>query len=158
MDIRIDDLRGPEIRKLLEEHRRSMFLHSPPESVHALDLDGLRVPAITFYTAWEEGVLLGCGALKALPDRCGEIKSMRTASAHLRKGVAAAMLSHIIAEARRRGYAGLYLETGTAPAFAPARSMYAKAGFVDCPPFGAYALDPYSAFMHLQLTADCMPG
>lgn len=151
MNIRIDDLRGPEIRNLLEEHRRSMFLHSPPESVHALDLDGLRVPEITFYTAWEGSALLGCGALKALPQKCGEIKSMRTAGAHLRKGVAAKLLAHIVAEARSRGYTTLYLETGTAEAFAPARSMYARAGFVDCPPFADYVLDPFSTFMYLSL-------
>lgn len=151
MDIRIDDLRGPEIRELLEEHRRSMFLHSPPESVHALDLDGLRVPEITFYTAWEGDALLGCGALKALPQQAGEIKSMRTASAHLRKGVAAKVLLHIIAEARQRHYTTLFLETGTAPAFAPARSMYERHGFVYCAPFGDYQLDPFSTFMCLQL-------
>jgi len=152
MDIRIDDLRGPEIRALLEEHRRSMFLHSPPESVHALDLDGLRVPEITFYTAWESGSLLGCGALKALPQQCGEIKSMRTAAAHLRKGVAAQVLAQIIAEARLRQYATLFLETGTADAFAPARGMYERAGFAYCPPFGDYKFDRHSTFMCLQLT------
>lgn len=151
MDIRIDDLSGPEIRKLLEEHRRSMFLHSPPESVHALDLEGLRVPEITFFTAWKAGALCGCGALKALPDQCGEIKSMRTASAHLRKGVAANVLARIMAEARHRGYRTLYLETGTADAFAPARNLYSRVGFVNCPPFADYALDPFSTFMCLSL-------
>ena len=151
MEIRIDDLRGPEIRALLEEHRRSMFLHSPPESVHALDLDGLRVPEITFYTAWEGDALLGCGAIKALSQQSGEIKSMRTASAHLRKGVAARVLTHIIAEARSRQYQTLFLETGTAPAFTPARNMYERHGFAYCAPFGDYQLDPFSTFMCLQL-------
>jgi len=151
MEIRIDDLRGPEIRALLEDHRRSMFLHSPPESVHALDLDGLRVPEITFYTAWDGDELLGCGALKALPDRCGEVKSMRTAAAHVRKGVAKGVLARIVCEARSRHYTNLFLETGTAAAFAPARRMYVEAGFVECTPFGDYLPDPFSTFMQLVL-------
>ena len=152
MEIRIDDLRGPEIRALLEEHRRSMFLHSPPESVHALDLDGLRVPELTFFTAWEGAALLGCGALKELPGHCGEVKSMRTAAAHLRKGVARHVLARIVAQARSRNYQNLFLETGSAAAFDAARRMYAAAGFMECPPFGDYQLDPFSTFMCLRLT------
>src|SRR5437763_10325571 len=101
MEITIDDLTRPEVHELLREHVRSMHLHSPPESVHALDLDGLRRPEITFWTAWEGGELLGCGALKELDNTHGEIKSMRTAAAHLRKGVARNMVGHILDEARR---------------------------------------------------------
>jgi putative acetyltransferase len=147
MDIRIDDLRGSEIRALLVEHLESMKLHSPPGSIHALDLDGLRRPEVTFWTAWEGGELLGCGALKQLDAGHAEIKSMRTARAHLRKGVARAMLEHILAEAGRRGCARISLETGSAPAFEPARRLYASFGFEPCAPFPPYAEDPYSVFM-----------
>jgi putative acetyltransferase len=147
MLIRVDDLRGPEIRQLLQEHLHSMTLYSPPESIHALDLDELRRPEVTFWSAWHEGELQGCGALKELDPQHGEIKSMRTARAHLRKGVARVMLDHIIGEARRRGYARLSLETGTNPAFMPARELYASAGFVYCEPFAQYVADPYSVFM-----------
>jgi putative acetyltransferase len=151
MQIVIDDLRGPEIQDLLAEHLRSMALHSPPESVHALDLEALRHPSITFWTAWEGRALLGCGALKALNDTHGEIKSMRTASARLRSGVARAMLMHILDTARARGYERLSLETGSAPAFEPARRLYASLGFEFGPPFGDYLLDPYSVFMSRAL-------
>lgn len=151
MEIKVDTLQGPEIQALLQDHRRSMFAHSPPESVHALDLEGLRRPEITFWSAWAQGALLGCGALKALGDGTGEVKSMRTAAAHLRRGVAAALLQQVIAEARERGYARLYLETGTAPAFEPARRLYERTGFGYCSPFADYAEDPYSVFMCLAL-------
>jgi putative acetyltransferase len=151
MEIKIDDLRGPEIAALLEEHLRDMALHSPPESVHALDLDKLRQPDISFWTAWENGELLGCGALKALDSTHGEIKSMRTSSAHLRKGVAAAMLQHIVNEAQRRGYRRLSLETGSMAAFAPAHQLYARFGFRNCAPFASYIEDPYSLFMTREL-------
>src|SRR6185295_10968485 len=104
MEIRVDDLSGPEIARLLQEHLQGMRQNSPAESMHALDLGGLRTPEITFWTVWEGRELLGCGALKALDGRHGEIKSMRTASAHLRKGVAAALLQHILEEAGRRSY------------------------------------------------------
>ena len=127
MEIRLDDLSGPEIRALLEEHLRSMHELSPPESVHALDLDGLRRPEITFWTAWSGGELLGCSALKELDPRHGEIKSMRTSSAHRRKGVARSLLAHIIAEAKRRSYSRLSLETGSMKAFEPAQRLYARA-------------------------------
>jgi putative acetyltransferase len=145
--IRVDDLRGPDIQALLEEHLAHMRSISPPESVHALDLDALRQPWITFWTAWSGAHLLGCGALKEIDAGHGEIKSMRTAAAHRRGGVARAMLGHIIAEARRRGYARLSLETGSEPPFAPARRLYASFGFADCPPFEGYAEDPNSVFM-----------
>jgi putative acetyltransferase len=104
MNIQLDDLTGPEIHQLLQQHLQGMALHSPPESIHALDLDALRQPGITFWTVWDRGELLGCGALKELDDRHAEIKSMRTVSAHLRKGVAKAMLTHIVEEAKQRGY------------------------------------------------------
>jgi putative acetyltransferase len=147
MLIRVDDLRGPQIQQLLQEHLRSMTFYSPPESIHALDFDELRRPEVTFWSAWDAGALLGCGALMELEPRHGEIKSMRTACAHLRKGVARAMLTHIVDEARRRGYAQLSLETGTNPAFAPARELYASFGFARCEPFAQYLPDPYSVFM-----------
>ena len=147
MDIRVDDLRGPEIAKLLQEHLDHMKLLSPPESVHALDLGKLRQPDITFWCAWQDRELVGCGALKELAPTHGEIKSMRTATAHLRKGVAARMLEHIIEEAHRRKYQRLSLETGTVHAFAPAHSLYTRLGFQPCGPFGSYVEDPHSVFM-----------
>ena len=147
MEIRIDLLDGAEIRELLAEHLRSMHELSPPESVHALDLAALRKPDITFWTAWAQGELLGCGALKELTPVHGEIKSMRTVSAHRRQGVGRAMLAHIIAEARRRSYARLSLETGSQPGFEPARRLYESFGFDYCPPFDGYAEDPYSVFL-----------
>ena len=151
MDIRVDDLRGPEISQLLQEHLRDMARHSPPESVHALDLEGLRKPDITFWTVWEDSELLGCGALKELDAHHGEIKSMRTASRHLRKGVAAKLVGHILEEAKRRSYRRLSLETGSMQAFAPARRLYARFGFQECGPFADYVEDPYSAFMTKEL-------
>jgi putative acetyltransferase len=145
--IQIDDLRGAQTIALLEAHRQAMFEHSPPECVFALDLDGLRQPAITLWTAWDGEELLGCGALNELGAQQAEIKSMRTAAAHLRKGVAARMLEHLITVARGRGCTRLYLETGTAAGFAPARALYARHGFVTCGPFADYVEDPYSVFM-----------
>lgn len=147
MLIRVDDLAGPEIRALLEEHLADMRAISPPESVHALDLDGLRRPEITFWTAWSGNALLGCGALKELSPDHGEVKSMRTARAHRRGGVARAMLAHIVAEARRRGYERLSLETGSMAEFAPARALYERFGFGYCGPFAGYVDDPNSVFM-----------
>jgi len=151
MNIKIDDLSGPEIVELLQEHLQSMKLHSPPESIHALDLDALRKPEITFLTAWENAELLGCGALKELDSQHGELKSMRTSSKHLRKGVARYVLGHIIEEARRRGYRRLSLETGSMAAFEPARKLYANFGFTYCGPFSDYVEDPYSVFMTREL-------
>jgi putative acetyltransferase len=151
MNIQLDDLTGPEIHQLLQQHLQGMALHSPPESIHALDLDALRQPGITFWTAWENDELLGCGALKELDDRHAEIKSMRTATAHLRKGVANAMLTHVVEEAKQRGYRRLSLETGSAAAFEPARRLYAAFGFTFCEPVEGYALDPFSVFMTREL-------
>lgn len=147
MEIRRDDLAGAEIRALLAEHLRNMHELSPPESVHALDVSGLLRPEITFWTVWSNGELLGCGALKELASAHGEVKSMRTASAHRRKGVGRAMLEHIIAEARRRSYTRLSLETGSLPAFEPARRLYESYGFTYCPPFSDYTDDPNSVFL-----------
>lgn len=154
MDIRLDDLSGPEIRALLEAHLEGMRRISPPESVHALDLDALRGPDITFWTAWSGGALVGCGALREIGPGHGEIKSMRTAEAHLRRGVAAAVLDHIIAEARERGYTRLSLETGSMAAFAPAHRLYERFGFTYCPPFGEYREDPNSVFMTMDIRGE----
>ncbi|SDQ57628.1 putative acetyltransferase [Pseudoxanthomonas sp. CF385] len=147
MDLRLDDLRHPAVIALLKEHLDWMHRISPPESVHALDLDALRRPDITFWTLWDGEALAGCGALRELAQGQGEVKSMRTAQTHLRRGVAARMLGHILAEARRRGYARLSLETGSMDYFAPARALYARAGFRVCGPFGDYVDDPNSVFM-----------
>jgi putative acetyltransferase len=154
MNIRLDDLRGPEIRALLEEHLRNMHEISPPESVHALDLEALRRPDITFWTAWSGADLLGCGALKELDRTHAEIKSMRTASAHRRRGVARAILQRILTEARARSYLRLSLETGSRPEFLPARRLYESHGFAYCGPFSTYEEDPYSVFMTLQLAVE----
>ena len=143
----VDDLSGPEIRALLEEHLRDMSQLSPPESVHALDIDALRQADVTFWTVWSDGELLGCGALKQLGAQFGEIKSMRTAIAWRGCGVAGRVLGHIVQVARERGYATLGLETGSAPAFQPARSLYERFGFSYCGPFEGYAEDPNSVFM-----------
>ena len=151
MNIRLDDLRGPEIRALLEEHLRNMHEISPPESVHALDLEALRQPVISFWTAWSGPELLGCGALKELDAKHGEIKSMRTASAHRNKGVARGILARILQEAQSRSYARLSLETGSEPQFLPARRLYESLGFTYCAPFGEYKLDPHSVFMTRQI-------
>jgi putative acetyltransferase len=151
MVIRVDDLSSPEISQLLQEHLRTVALHSPPESVHALDLEGLRKPDITFWSVWQDSELLGCGALKELDAHHGEIKSMRTASVHLRKGVAARLMCHILEEAKQRSYRRLSLETGSMEAFAPARSLYARFGFQQCGPFADYVEDPYSVFMTREL-------
>lgn len=147
MHIRIDDLQGPEIRALLEEHLQDMRRISPPESVHALDLDGLRRPEITFWTAWQNDELVGCGALKMLDGQHGEIKSMRVSNARRRTGAGRAMLHHILDESQRRGLERLSLETGSQPEFAPARELYASLGFSECGPFAGYGPDPNSVFM-----------
>ncbi len=151
MHIELDDLSRPEIAELLKEHMAHMFLVTPRESVHALPIEGLCSPDITFWSVRENGELLGCGALKELDPQHGEIKSMRTASAHLRKGVARAIVHHIIAEAKQRGYRRLSLETGSMAAFEPARQLYAACGFNFCEPFGDYVDDPNSVFMTMEL-------
>ncbi|MBP1235461.1 putative acetyltransferase [Arthrobacter sp. PvP102] len=145
-----------DVHRLLSEHLADMFATSPAESVHALDHSALSGPSITFWTAREEGELLGCGALKLLDSRTGsakhgEIKSMRTAASARGRGVATMMLRHIVDEARSRDYRRIYLETGTEEYFAPARRLYVRTGFTECPPFAGYALDPNSVFMELRL-------
>lgn len=151
MEIEIDDLSRPEIHALLEEHLRSMHSLGPPESVHALDLRKLRAPGITFWSAWDDGGLLGCGALSEIDAKHGEIKSMRTPQARRRTGAGRAILMHIIEVARARGYERLSLETGTVAAFVPAHRLYESVGFVPTGPFGSYLEDPNSAFMTLRL-------
>ncbi len=151
LDIREDDLRGREIAELLQAHLALMATLSPPESTHALDLDALRAPDVTFWTAWRDRDLLGAGALKELNSRHGEIKSMHTRAAARGQGVARRMLEHIMAEAVRRGYRQVSLETGSMVAFAPARALYRRYGFKPCPPFADYGDDPNSTFMTLTL-------
>ncbi len=151
MKIIEDDLTGAAVIALLGEHLEGMAKSSPPESIYALGLEGLRAPDVTFWTAWDGSALLGCGALKELDPEHGEIKSMRTAKAHLRKGVASAILKHIIAEARARSYRRLSLETGTGEAFDPAHALYQRFGFVYCGPFGEYRDSSFNAFMTLSL-------
>ena len=147
MNIRQDDPRKAPIAALLGEHLEDMARHSPPESIHALDIGALTRPHITFYAAWDGDDLLGCGALSELDATHGEIKSMRTSIQHRRRGIAARMLEHLIAIATGRGYARLSLETGSMSAFAPARALYERYEFEYCGPFGDYVLDPNSVFM-----------
>lgn len=151
MEIKIDDLSGNEVAVLISEHLQGMTEHSPPESIHALDLSQLKTPDITFWSAWEGETLLGCGALKELDPQHAEIKSMRTSSAHLRKGVAKRILQHIIEEAKKRGYKRVSLETGSMEAFEPAKRLYKNFGFDYCEPFSDYVEDPNSVFMKLEL-------
>lgn len=151
MNIQVDDLTHPDLIHLLQVHLQDAAKHSPAESIHALDLEGLRNPNITFWSARQGSELLGCCALKELDPQHGEIKSMRTAALHLRKGVAASLMDHLINEARSRGYKRLSLETGSMEAFAPARALYASFGFTACPAFASYVDDPYSVFMAKQV-------
>lgn len=150
--IETDDPARPDVHQLLSEHLADMFATSPAESVHALDHSALSHESITFWTAREDGVLLGCGALKVLSSGHAEIKSMRTTASARGRGVATLMLEHIVAEAARRGYERVSLETGTEDYFAPARRLYARHGFTECPPFGDYTLDPNSVFMELTVS------
>jgi putative acetyltransferase len=149
--IEIDDLSKPAIHALLNEHLQNMHELSPPESVHALDLGKLRSPGITFWSAWEGPVLVGCGALKELDRTHGEVKSMRTPAALRRRGAGRAILAHIIEVARSRSYERLSLETGSMEAFKPAQMLYESFGFAYCGPFGEYKEDPNSVFMTMRL-------
>ena len=151
MQIEIDDLSRPAIHALLKEHLQSMRALSPPESVHALDLDKLRQPGISFWSAWEGTTLLGCGALKELDPKHGEVKSMRTPEALRRRGTGRAILAHLVEVARARGYQRLSLETGAMAAFLPAQRLYQSFGFDYCGPFADYVEDPNSVFMTLRL-------
>jgi len=143
----VDDLTGPQIASFLDEHVREMLSITPPESKHALDLDMLRGPGITFWSVMDDGTVVGCGALKRLDARHAEVKSMRTLAARQRSGIASMMLEHIITEARRMGFTRLSLETGSAEFFAPARRLYQKFGFEYCEPFADYRPDPLSVFL-----------
>jgi putative acetyltransferase len=146
-----DDLSGAAIRALLEQHFSHMLANSPKDSCHFLDFDGLKGPDVTFWSAWIGDDLGGCGALREIAPDHGEVKSMRTASAMQRRGVAAAILNHMIAVARSRGYRRLSLETGSGPAFDPAHALYAMFGFFPCEPFGDYTHDPFSRYFTLAL-------
>jgi len=149
--IRLDDLSGPEMAELIAIHAETMLAASPPESCHFLPIDGLRQPSVTVWSMWEDGALIGCGALKALTGAQGEIKSMHTRAPLRGRGLGRIMLEHILAEAKARGYSGLWLETGSMDAFLPARRLYETYGFASCGPFGDYTEDPNSHFMHLRL-------
>jgi len=150
-EIRQDDLSEAPVQRLLALHLAGMHAHTPPEHVCALDLSGLKAPGITVWSVWHGKDLAGIGALKALDQAWGEIKSMRTDPRHLRKGVARALLAHIIEVARRRGYKRLSLETGTGPAFEAAVALYRKHGFAKGEAFGDYVGSDFNQFMHLQL-------
>lgn len=157
IDIREDDLSGTEVRALLALHLKGMHASSPPGTVHALDLSGLKTPEVTVWTAWRSGALLGIGALKSLGDASGEIKSMRTHPDHLRQGVAAALLDHIIGEARARGWRRLSLETGSGPAFEASLALYRKRGFIDGEAFDGYTPSAFNQFLHMDLQAGTAP-
>ena len=143
----MDDLSGPAIAEFLDEHVQEMRSLTPLESKHALDLDGLRQPEITFWSVLDGDSLVGCGAIKRLDADHAELKSMRTTSARKRSGIASLLMEHIIAEARRMGFTRMSLETGSAEFFQPARNLYQKFGFDYCEPFADYKLDPHSVYM-----------
>lgn len=147
MKIIIDDLSGREIQQLIYEHLADMSSQSPPESTHALNLDGLKSADVTVWSCWEADTLLGCAAIKELNSKHGEIKSMRTAKYALRKGVAGKLLDYLISEAQTRGYTSVSLETGSMAAFEPARKLYESRGFHYCQPFAQYKEDQNSVFM-----------
>lgn len=151
IDILPGDLSDPRIIALLRIHLAKAREETPPESVHALDLAGLQAPEITFWAAWEDGLLLGVGALLELAPDHGEIKSMHTAEAMRGRGVGGVLVRHIIATARARGYSRLSLETGAMDYFQAARALYRRHGFSQCAPFAGYVLDPNSVFMTLAL-------
>jgi len=151
MKIADGGLDDPRVQALLAHHFATARAQTAPGSAHALDLSGLRTPDIQFWSAWEDDRVIGTGALKRLSASQGEVKSMHTDQAHRRTGVASAMLRHIIASARGMGLSRLSLETGSWAYFEPARALYRRHGFVECPPFGSYVLDPNSVFMTLDL-------
>jgi putative acetyltransferase len=151
IEFHVDDLSGEATRALVARHLQGMHENTPPESVHALDLDGLVDPAVTFWSGWIDGELAVIGALKAIDEHNGEIKSMRAADGFLGRGLGRAILEHIVAQARERGMSRLWLETGSPDDFLPARRLYESAGFVECGPFGDYREDPFSVFMVLDL-------
>jgi len=142
-----DDLSSPQVQALIAEHLAGMHGNSPAGHVHALAIDGLKVPDVTFWSAWTDGQLCGCGAMKNLSATTGEVKSMRTRSSYLRRGVGQAVLDEIVRTARQRGYSHLYLETGTGDAFAAAHALYLRNGFVWNGPFGPYTATDFNVFM-----------
>lgn len=149
--IRLDDPGSPDIRAFLEAHLNDMRAVSPPESKHALDVEGLRKPEISFWTVRDGVQLIACGALKAIDETHGEIKSMRVVESHRGRGVASLLLRHLVAVARQRNYSRLSLETGSMDFFRPARALYDRHGFEPCPPFADYKPDQNSVFMTLRL-------
>lgn len=152
-EIRVDDLTGEPTQRLVRAHLAGVHELSPPESVHALDLDALRGDGLTVWSAWRDGELVGIGALKRLDDGTGEIKSMRVDDRFRGTGAGRALLRHIVDEARARGIRTLFLETGAEEAFVPARRLYASEGFAACAPFASYRPDPLSVFMRRDLIA-----
>lgn len=153
MNIQIDNLESIEVKKLLQEHHEDMLQHSPPESVHALDLSSLKAPNVTFFTAWINDQLAGCGALKKLDNKHVELKSMRTSLHFLRRGVAAKLLTHMLEVARQESFSKVSLETGTKAAFLPAQQLYKNFAFKECKPFADYQEDPYSMFLTKDLSS-----
>lgn len=151
MDVRPGDFSDPQVLELLREHLAGMHANSPPGSVYALDLSGLQTAEVAFFTVWDGDELLGCGAIKQLDSSSGEIKSMRTAARHLRKGAARAMLDHLLGVARARGYMRVSLETGSGDAFEPALTLYRKAGFANGDAFAGYTASEFNQFLHLDL-------
>jgi putative acetyltransferase len=147
IQVRQDDLSSLEVQRLVAEHLSGMQSNSPPGHVNALAIEALRDPSVTFWTAWAGGDLCGCGALKELNSRTGEIKSMRTRAAFLRRGVGQAILDEILGTARRRGYSRLLLETGTGEAFEAAHALYRRNGFEWGGPFGGYVATDFNVFM-----------
>jgi len=147
LEFRLDDLTGEPTRALIARHLAGMHANSPAESVHAFDIDKLRSPDVTFWSVWTGSEIVGCGALKRLDARRGELKSMRVADAFLGRGIGRAILQHLIAQARAKGMQSLWLETGSSGAFTPALRLYESAGFVRCGPFEGYTEDPFSVFM-----------
>lgn len=147
IEFRPDDLSGDPTRQLIARHLAGMRANSPAGCVHALDVDALRQPGVTFWSAWSGGEIAGCGALKELDATRGELKSMRVADQFLGRGVGKALLEHLIGEARGRGMQSLWLETGSSEAFIPAIRMYESAGFVRCGAFDGYVENPFSIFM-----------
>ena len=146
-----DDLSGNEIQELLRLHAEGMLSNSPKDACHFLDLSGLQDPSVTVWSAWEGEHLAGCGAVKELDASHGEVKSMRTATDHLGRGVGRAILEHITTTARQRSYRRLSLETGTGNSFAPAVHLYESVGFQRCGPFGGYEDNGFSQFFTLRL-------
>jgi putative acetyltransferase len=145
--VRQDDLTSTEVQSLIAEHLSGMQSNSPPGHVNALAIQNLRAPSVTFWSAWLDGILCGCGALKELDRLTGEVKSMRTRSAFLRRGVGQAILDEIVRTGHRRGYSRLLLETGTGAAFEPAHALYRRNGFEWSGPFGEYTATDFNVFM-----------